>query len=223
MKGTRLRTQRLSIRAALTVALAAAGLAAFTASAYATFTLTTGTLKLTNGSPKGTPPSSGSWVTLPSKDLGELPFQNALTGAASPSYTLILGSTATGLLLGQAQPNGGIFGPLTYFGPALFSAYTTSGSAPLLTFSGSAKETGLRTLTGGNLNGLTIAYNGGSYNVGTQFGTGKDIVKGLLGTITGNATETSKAIILLTWETSLLEPGFSLYDAQFHWEGTYIP
>jgi hypothetical protein len=227
MKARRfLRTHRLSIQTTVTVALAAVGLAAFTASAYATFTLSTGTLKLTNGTTKGTPPG-GSWVELTSKDPGGGAFENPAGLAENPDYTLILGSGATGLELGQAQPTGGIFGPLTYFGLAipsdLFSALTLTGSAPSLTFSGSASETGTRTLTGGNLLGLRILYAGSLYNVATQTGSGPDIVIPLEGTITGNATKANKATILLHWETALLEPGFSLFNALFHWEGLYTP
>jgi len=219
------RSQRLSMRAAVTVALTALGVAAFAASADATFTLTTGALKLTNGTTTGTPPK-GSWVELLSKDLGGSPFENPASGAENKDYTLILGSGATGLLLGRAQPNGGIFGPLTFFGSKsageLFSANTIAGSQPLLTFSGSAAEEGTRPLTGGNLNGLMIAYAGSLYNVETQFNKTKDIVIPLAGTITGDATG-NKSTILLTWSTSLLEPGFSLFNALFHWQGTYTP
>ena len=216
----RLRTQRMSIRSVLTVVLAVTGLAAFTASAYATFTLNSGTLKLTNGTTTGTPPK-GSWVELLNKDIGGAPFNNPLSTAEDHDFTLIDGSTATGLLLGRAQPNGGIFGPLTFFGPALFSV--DDRTAPSLLFSGSAKTTTARTLVGGFLDGLEILYNGGLYNVGTHFGTGQHIVQGLLGTITGDATLPGKATILLTWQTALLEPGFSLYNASFHWEGVYTP
>jgi hypothetical protein len=224
MKGRRIsRTRRLSIRAAVTVALTALGVAAFAASADATFTLTTGALKLTNGTSTGTPPS-GSWVELLSKDLGGSPFENPASGAENKDYTLILGSGATGLLLGKAQPNGGIFGPLTFFGSKsegeLFSANTIAGSQPLLTFEGGASSKGTRALTGGNLNGLMIAYAGSLYNIETQFNKTKDIVIPLAGTITGASG--SEPTILLTWSTSLLEPGFSLFNALFHWQGTYI-
>jgi hypothetical protein len=221
-----LRTQRLSIMAALTVALVV-GLTAFVASAGADFTLKTGALQLTNGNTKGTPPKSGSWVELLSKDPGGEPFLNPASTAENHFLTLINGSTAEGLLLGKSQSSG-IFGPLTYFGETttkdLFSALTLPGSDPLFTFSGSDTDTGTRALLGGNLLGLDIEYAGGLYRVGTLFGAkGGDIVQSLTGTITGNALETGKATVVLNWSTALLEPGFSLYNALFRWEGTYIP
>jgi hypothetical protein len=222
-----LRTQRLSILAALAVALAA-GLTAFASSAGANFTLSTGALKLTNGNTKGAPPESGSWVELLNKTPGGEPFLNPASTAENHFLTLINGSAAEGLLFGKAQPTGGIFGALTYFGETttkdLFSALTLPGSDPLLVFSGTDTETGTRVLLGGNLLGLDIQYAGGLYRVGTLFGaTGGDISQALLGTITGNALQTGKATIVLNWSTGLLEPGFSSYNALFHWEGTYIP
>lgn len=225
MKARRyLRTHRLSILAAFTVALAAVGLTAFVASAGADFTLSTGALRLKDGSTKGTPPT-GSWVELLNKETGA-PFENGASEAANKDYSLILGEGAgtVGLLLGKAQPTGGIFGPLTYFGLAipadLFSAYTVASSDPVLTFSGKDSDTETRALLGGNLLGLTILYAGATYKVGTLFGTGLDIVKGLLGTITGSALS-SRNTILLTWETALLENGFEDFNALFHWEGSY--
>src|SRR6202046_1806726 len=216
-------TQRLSILAALTVALAVA-LTAFVASAGADFTLSTGALKLTNGSTTGPTPSSGSWVELLNKDPGGKPFLKPASTAENHYLTLINGSTSEGLLLGTSQSSG-IFGPLTYFGEKtnsdLFSALTLSGSKPFLVFSGKDNQTGTRLLLGGNLLGLDIEYAGGLYRVGTLFGaSGGDIVKSLTGEITGNALSKTNTI-LLGWTTGLLEPGFSLYNAQFHWEGTY--
>jgi hypothetical protein len=222
-----LRTQRLPILAALIVALAAVGLTAFVASAGADFTIRTGRLQLTNGSTSGSPPSSGSWVELLNKDPGGSPFINPASTAANLALTLINGTGAEGLLFGTAQPGGGIFGPLTYFGQTLqadlFSALTLPGSSPFLTFSGAHNATGSRELLGGNLLGLDIEYAGGLYRVGTEFGaTGGDIVQSLTGLIHGNILSTTNpATILLNWITSLLEPGFSLYNAQFHWVGTY--
>jgi len=223
-----LRTPRLSILAALTVAIAAVGLTAFVASAGADFTIETGSLKLTNGGP-GTPPS-GSWVELTSKDAGGEPFNNPASGASNHFLTLILGSGAgDGLKFGTAQPNGGIFGPLTYFGEAiptdLFDAVTLTGSAPLLVFSGIDTQTVPRILlAGSNLLGLFIAYAGGLYNVQTEYNTIKDTQFPLRGLIVGNAlSKTNPATILLNWSTGLLEPGFSLYNALFNWVGTYLP
>jgi hypothetical protein len=222
-------TQRLSILAALVVALAAVGLTAFVASAGADFTLSTGALQLQNGSTTGTPPSSGSWVELLNKTPGGAPFLNPASTAANDLYTLINGSGAVGLLLGKAQPNGGIFGPLTYFGQQivtdLFSALTLPGSAPTLTFSGSETAKGARALLAGNLLGLDIQYNGGLYNVQTEFNTIKDTFLPLRGLIVGNALATGKSAptILLHWATGLLEEGFNAYNALFHWVGTYIP
>ncbi len=223
-----LRTQRRSILAAVTVMLAAIGLTAFVATAGADFTIRTGKLQLTNGSTTGSPPTSGSWVELYDKVNGA-PFINPASTALNHALTLINGSGAEGLLFGTAQPSGGIFGPLTYFGGTepidLFSALTLPGSDPLLSFSGKDNESGTRGLLGGNLLGLDIQYAGSLYRVGTDFGTaGGDIVVPLSGTITGNALSASEpATILLTWVTALLEPGFSLYNAQFHWVGTYTP
>jgi hypothetical protein len=223
-----LRTHRLSILAALIVALAAVGLTAFVASAGADFHIAVGRLELTNGSTDGTPPLSGSWVELLNKDPGGAPFFNPASTAENKNLTLINGKGAEGLLFGKAQPNGGIFGPLTYFGEEtptdLFSAVTLPGAAPLLIFSGTDTETGNRELLGGNLLGLDIEYAGSLYNVQTEFNTIKDTVLPLRGLIHGNAlSPTKRATILLHWATGLLEPGFSLYIALFDLVGTYIP
>jgi hypothetical protein len=225
MKARRyLRTHRLSIWMAVTVALTAIGLTAFVASAGAEFTLSTGALKLTNGT-TGTP-LQGSWVELLNKETGA-PFENGASEAANKDYSLILGTGAVGLLLGTSQPTGGIFGPLTYFGlriPSdLFSLDNLARSQlAFLLFSGTDSETGTRALLGGNLLGLQILYAGASYKVGTLFGSGPDIVKGLTGTITGNALSTrDPATILLHWETALLENGFEAFNALFHLEGQY--
>jgi hypothetical protein len=216
-----LRTQRLPMLAALTVALAAVGLTAFVASAGADFTTGIGTsLKLTNGSTTGTPPSSGSWVELLSKTTGA-PFLNPATTAASLAYTLINGSGVEGLLFGTSQ-SGGIFGPLTYFQEKtpidLFSALTLPGSDPLLTFSGSDSATGAHALLAGNLSGLDIVYAGNLYRVGTLVGPGPDIVQPLSGLLDGNALS-GTATVTLHWETALLENGFEGFNALFHWVG----
>jgi hypothetical protein len=219
-----LRTHRLSILAALSVTIAAVGLMAFVASAGADFTLSTGSLQLTNGTTTGTPPG-GSWVLLQDKTTGA-PFENPSTGAANEAYSLILGSGAEGLLLGQAQPDGGIFGPLTYFGgtnPAeLFSAVTLTGSAPVLTFSGTDTSTGAHQLLGGNLLGLYIVYGGALYKVATLVGSGPDVLQALSGLLDGSALS-GNATITLHWKDALLEPAFALYNALFQWVGTYVP
>jgi hypothetical protein len=221
-----LRTHRLSILAALIVALAA--LTAFAATAGADFNIEAGALKLTNGSTTGSPPSSGSWVELLNKDPGGLPFFNPASTAENKNLTLINGSGAEGLLFGTSQSSG-IFGPLTYFGEEtntdLFSALTLPSAKPLLTFSGTDTQTAARALLGGNLLGLDILYAGSHYNVQTAFTTIKDTLFPLRGLIVGNALATGKnaAVILLKWATGLLEPGFSLYNALFNWVGTYIP
>lgn len=220
--------RRLRGRTALAVALAGLGLSAFAAtSAQADFTLSGGTLTLQDGSTTGTPPSSGSWVKLPTDDPRASPayFDNLASTGASGEYTLINGSRSTGLLLGRAQTTGGIFGPLTPFGgpsPTYdFDAFTVTGSAPQFTFTGAATNTGTRTLTRGDLSGLRISYGGGTYDVSTTEATATKHIVPLRGTITGNATRS--ATITLDWTSDLVEPGFSAYQAQFHWVGTYTP
>jgi hypothetical protein len=226
------RPLRMSFRTALVLAVAAVGLTAFTASASASFTLKTGTLKLTNGSTTGSPPS-GSWVTLPTDNpLAEPPFFKNLattwTGTPAGEYTLIDGSEAgKDLTLGAAQTSGGIFGPLTSFGATLpastFYAFTVSGSTPSFTFTGSASGAGTRTLTAGDLTGLRISYGGNTYDVSTSAASGGNHTVPLKGTITGDATKAKKATITLDWTTNLNEPGFELYEAQFQWVGVYTP
>jgi hypothetical protein len=214
--------RRASTRAALVLAAVAIGLTAFAGSASANFTLNTGTLRLENGSSSGTPPSGGSWVTLPTDDPSAVPnvFRNTTTTAASTDYTLIDGTAAgVGLRLGVAQPGGGIFGPLTTFNGVPFSGHTLS--APTFTFAGNDSDTGTRPLTAGELN-LRITYNGATYNVATTKTGGGTRVVPLAGSITGNATGTG-ARITLDWTTDLDEPGFSPYTAHFHFEGLYSP
>lgn len=217
-------SRRLSTRAVLVLAAVAIGLTAFAGSASANFTLNSGTLKLINGSSTGTPPSGGSWVTLPTDNPAAVPnvFLNTSTNAASQAYTLIDGTApGAGLRLGAAQPGGGIFSTLTTFQHIPFSAHTLS--APSLTFAGADTATGARTLTSGSID-LRITYNGATYNVSTSTSPGGTRVKPLHGTITGNATSTNPtARITLDWTTDLDEPGFSPYTAQFHWEGVYNP
>jgi hypothetical protein len=226
-----LRTHRLSILAALTAALAAVGLMAFVASAGADFNIETGTLLLANGGTTTTPPT-GSWVLLSNKTTG-VPFDNSSTKAANQAYTTIDGSApGVGLTFGAAQPGGGIFGPLTVFnaggGGVPFDAITLVGSDPLLTFSGTDSQTGVRTLLGGNLLGLWIAYAGALYDVETQYNTfnnsNADTQFPLRGQIVGNtlATKPPFATILLNWATGILEdPDFAAYNALFNWVGTY--
>jgi hypothetical protein len=217
-----LRTPRLSMLAALTVALAAIGLTAFVASAGADFTTNLGSsLRLTNGTP-APGPTTGSWVELLGKDPGQSPFINPSSTALDQALTLINGTTAEGLLFGQSQ-TGGIFGPLTYFNGTepidLFSALTLPGSDPLLTFSGADNTSGAHALLApSNLLGLDISYAGGTYRVGTVLGSGPNVVQGLGGLLDGNPLS-ANAIVTLNWETALQEPGFSLFNALFHWVG----
>lgn len=221
MSITNTRSARRSRRSAtaLAVGLAVLGFGTFATSASANFTINTGTLVLNNGSTSGTPPSSGSWVTLPSDHAGTVPFQNTTTTAASPSYTLINGFGA-GLRFGATQPSGGIFGTLTTFNGTTFSARTSS--APDLTFAGGRTDLGTRTLVAGDLSGLTIAYGGGTYDVSTTSAAGGKHTVPLHGTISGNA-DLNTSVITLDWTSDLVEPGFSTYKAKFHWVGVYKP
>jgi hypothetical protein len=217
--------RRMSIRAVLVLAAIATSLTAFAGSASADFTLNTGTLKLINGSQTGSPPVSGSWVTLPTDNPLASPnfFPNSTTTAASTQYTLIDGTAAgAGLRLGVAQPGGGIFSTLTTFQGVPFSLVNLEPST--LTFAGADNGAGTRTLTRGNLTGLRILYGGNTYNVGTTSTSGGDRIVPLHGTITGNATATNPtARITLDWTTNLTEPGFDLYTAQFHLDTVYNP
>ena len=219
-----LRTQRLSVLAALTVALAAVGLMSFAASAGADFNLELGLLLFQNGNGNGTPPA-GSWVLLINRSTKQL-FLNSSSGAANLGYTFILGSApGVGLELGRAQPTGGIFGPLTNFngggGPALFSALTLTGSKPLLTFSGAINGTGSRALlAGSNLLGLYISYGGQLYNIGTQFAPFTDGVQTLTGLADGNLL-TKTGTITLHWSTAILLAPFNEYNALFHLVANY--
>lgn len=219
------------------LALAVLGLTAFAASASAQFTLNSGTLSLTDGTVDGDPPS-GSWVELPTDKPASPPYfanpSSSWTGTTegeppvtTGQYTLIknkdslLGSTA--LELGSTQPTGGIFGNSTdQFGGAPFYAVTTS--APTLHFYGSATDTGTRKLKWGNLSGLEIVYKEGTYDVSTTSKPGGKHVVPLTGHIIGDATDPENpALITLDWTSDLVEPGFSDYQAHFHWEGHYIP
>lgn len=216
-------SRRVSTRAVLVLAAVALGLTAFAGSASAHFTLNSGTLRLVNGSQTGTPPSSGSWVRLPTDDPFAVPnfFPNTSTQAASTEYTLIDGTAAGfGLRLGVAQPGGGIFSRATTFQHVPFTVVNTTAST--LTFDGSDSAAGTRTLINGDLSGLRISYGGATYNVGTTSSTGGDRIVPLRGSITGNATTTG-ARITLDWTTNLTEVGFSPYTAQFHWDGIYSP
>jgi hypothetical protein len=217
--------RRMSIRAVLVLAAAAIGLTAFAGPASAEFTLSGGTLRLVNGSQTGTPPSSGSWVRLPTDDPFATPnvFLNTSTLAASTEYTLIDGTApGFGLRLGVAQTGGGIFSRATTFQHVPFTIVNTSAST--LTFQGSDSDTGTRTLTGGDLSGLRVSYGGSTYNVGTNATPGGDRIVPLHGSITGNATSTSPtARITLDWTTNLTETGFAPYTAQFHWDAIYNP
>jgi hypothetical protein len=217
--------RRMSIRAVLVLAAVAVSLTAFAGSASAHFVLSGGTLRLVNGSQTGTPPSSGSWVRLPTDDPTAVPnyFSNTSSLAASPEYTLIDGTAAGfGLRLGVAQPAGGIFSNATTFNHVPFTIVNTEAST--LTFDGADNGTGTRTLTGGNLTGLRISYGGATYNVGTTATPGGDRIVPLHGSITGNATSTSPtARITLDWTTNLTETSFFPYTAQFHLDAIYNP
>jgi hypothetical protein len=215
----------VSTRAVLVLAAVAISLAAFAGSASANFTLNKGTLKLVNGSRTGAPPSFGSWVRLLTDDPTAVPnfFPNPTTTATTTEYTLIDGSAAGAALhLGAAQPGGGIFGPQTTFNGLPFSAVTHV--APTLTFAGTDSDTTTRTLVHGNILGLTITYNGATYDVSTSSTSGPDRIVPLHGEIIGNATSTNPtARITLDWTTDLTQAPFTPYRAQFHWEGTYNP
>jgi hypothetical protein len=216
------RSRRASARALLISAAVAVGVAALAGPASADFTLNTGTLKLENGGNRGSPPTTGSWVRLPTDDPLARPnfFTNTTSTATTTEYTLINGSTAnTSLRFGAAQPTGGIIGPLTTFNGAPFSAVTVS--APTLRFAGNHSDAGTRTLVSGELDGLRITYNGGTYDVSTNTSAGGTRTVPLHGTITGSTTSGS-ARITLDWTTDLDEPGFSPYRAQFHWAGVYL-
>lgn len=217
--------RRLSLRALLVLGLATVGLTAFAGAASATFTLSTGTLTLTDGSTTGTPPSGGSWVTLPTDDPLASPnyFSNAASTAASPQYTLINGSASSGLQLGTTQASG-IFGALTSFGgpSPTYDFFAKTTVAPTLTFDGSATGSGTRALTAGNLSGFAITYGGNDYDVSTTEATARKHIVPLNGSITGDATNRRVgARIVLDWTSDLVEPGFDLYQARFHLEGIY--
>jgi hypothetical protein len=227
---------RRSSLAALVVACAAMGLAAFTASASANFTLSSGLLELVNGTTTGTPPEGGSWVSLP-EDAAEATgfgtFLNGATTAANQEYTLIDGEgSGAGLELGKYQATGGIFGPLTDFGetaPGLpFEAITVEKegtetyASPSLTFEGTATGGSTRNLVGGTLAALSIVYNSSDYYVGAAFGlTGGNFIESLTGTITGNPNISGNAKITLLWRTHIAQSPFNPWDAHFHFVATY--
>jgi hypothetical protein len=215
----------MSIRAVLVLAAVAVSLTAFAGSAGAHFVLNQGTLRLINGSQTGSPPSSGSYVTLPTDNPLAVPnfFPNNTTTASSTQYTLIDGTApGFGLQLGVAQPGGGIFSTLTTFQGTPFSLVNLEPST--LTFDGADNATGTRTLTTGNLTGLRILYGGNTYNVGTTSTPGGDRIVPLHGSIHGNATSTNPtARITLDWTTNLTEPGFDTFTARFHLEAVYNP
>jgi hypothetical protein len=216
------------------LALALFGLASFTTAANANFTLSSGTIRLTDGS-GATDPPSGSWVTLPADTASTTPpyFTNpstTWTGSPDGKYTLIKRAdsvlASTGLRLGRIQSAGGIFGDATdTFGFAPWQAITTTtattGATPTLTFSGTAAGTGTRTLVSGDLSGLRIRYGGGTYDVSTTQAAGGKHTVPLTGEIVGATT--SSPTITLDWTSDLVEPGFSPYRAHFRWVGTYTP
>jgi hypothetical protein len=211
-------SRRATVLAAL--ALALFGSAAFTTAAHADFTLNSGRLTLTAGSTTGNPPT-GSWVSLPLDAGGGAYFTNSSstwTGTPDGFFTRIQPGT-TGLTLGASQPSGGIVGSATDTLVGLqFTLVTTS--APSLTFDGLASGVGTRLLTGGDLTGLRLEYNGGTYNVGTGFGPGADRIQSLTGEITGSTTSSVNRITL-SWTTDLTEPGFNILRATFQLVGTY--
>jgi hypothetical protein len=223
--------QQLSLRTALVLAVTAVGFTAFTASASANFTLSTGTVLLTNGSTTGTPPTTGSWVRLPedaTEGKGQGTFINAASEAANHEYTLVKGSASKpGLELGAIQVGEeDIFGPLTKFGPTIAESvtfYAFTKAAPELTFAGKDNEAGTRNLSSGTLP-VWIEYGGQEYDVdATTSGKPKSKYIVLLkGTIKGDATKAG-ATITLEWTTHIEQAPFNPYDAEFKWVGTYTP
>jgi hypothetical protein len=211
-------SRRATALAALVLALF--GTAVFTAAASANFTLNSGRVTLHPGGTTGNPPT-GSWVALPSDDGGGAYFTNpnsTWTGTPDGFYTRIQPGT-TGLTLGGAQLAGGIIGTSTdTFAGLPWTLISTS--APSLTFSGNATDAGTRTLTGGDLTGLRVTYNGSLFNVGTGFGPGADRIHSLTGSITGSTANPANKITL-TWTTDLTEAPFATFRAHFQLVGTW--
>jgi hypothetical protein len=218
-------SRRATALAALVLALF--GSALFTAAASANFTLNSGKITLTAGATTGNPPA-GSWVALPTDNPAATPpyFTNPSStwvGTPDTYYTRIQPGTV-GLTLGAAQPSGGITGSTTdTFNGLPWSL--VSVSAPVLTFAGSHSDTvNTRQLTGGDLTGLRVRYNGTTYTVGTAFGPGPHRIQSLTGSIVRSTTGTgaNAATISLTWQTDLTEPGgFGAFRAHFQLVGTY--
>lgn len=245
MSSTLFHSTHASRRAMLPLALTFAallGLLAFAASARADFTLNSGEIHFgpVVTPDTGNPPSSNSWVSLPTDNTKAKPnyFQNPTTtwtGTPKGLYTLIGGfnvsgeieTPVTGLTLGGAQPSGGIIGNDTNtFAGEPFSLFTVLGSAPDLTFSGSDSETTPRQLTAGDLSGLRVLYQGQTYHVGTTVAGGENQTVPLHGSIIGSTTDPENpATITLAWKTNLTasDPGFEPYEAEFHLVGTYTP
>ncbi len=211
-------SRRATALAALVLALV--GTAVFTSAASANFTLNSGRITLHAASLTGTPPT-GSWVSLPLDAGGGAYFTNpstTWTGAQDGLFTRIQPGT-TGLTLGGTQPSGGIIGGSTDTFAGL-PWVLISTSDPTLTFSGNATDAGTRVLTGGDLSGLRVLYNGTLYNVGTGFGPGAHRIHSLTGEITGSTTSATNKITL-TWVTDLTEAPFGPYRAHFQLVGTW--
>ena len=226
-------------RVALAAALAVVGLGSFAGAASATFTLSAGSIQLTDGSTSGNPPS-GSWVSLPTDDPTATPpyFQNPTTtwsGTPTGLYTVIrkgknAGGNAVGLVLGRPSQSD-ILGdltdpfnrvPFTLFTRADTPASNPTWAGPTLTFDGSASSTGTRRLLRGDLTGLWVSYGGNSYYVGTAESSATGRIAPLTGSITGNATRSGAATITLNWNTDLASPyapGFEPYQARFQLVG----
>lgn len=213
----------------MALVLAALGLAVQTATASADFTLSSGTLSLTDGD--NSSPPNGSWVELPQDPPATGFFVNTTstwTGGTG-QYTLIKNANSdtstTALELGGTQSSSGeIFGDTTdQFAGTPFYAITTND--PTLTFSGTASDTGTRTLVSGDLSGFEIVYNGVTYDVGTTEATGGDHVVPLHGEIIGAVGGKTPPTITLDWTTDLTKNAgnFSPFQAHFHLEGDYTP
>jgi len=219
-------SRRATVLAALVLALF--GTAVFTAAASANFTLNSGRITPIQGGTTGNPPT-GSWVALPTDNPAATPpyFTNpssTWSGTPDTYYTRIVpGAVPTGLILGTAQPSGGIIGSQTdTFNGLPWDLVTVS--APVLTFAGNHNDVGPRALTGGNLTGLRVRYAGNTYTVGTAFGAGPHRILPLTGSIVRSTTGTgaNRATIHLTWDTDLTEPGgFGTFRAHFQFTGTY--
>ncbi|MDO8189543.1 hypothetical protein Q5424_27645 [Conexibacter sp. JD483] len=224
-------------RAVVAAALAVAGLGSLAGAANADFTLSSGTIQLTDGATSGNPPAN-SWVSLPTDDNTATPnyFQNPSTtwsGTPSGLFTVIRkgnsgGGSAAGLALGRVTTN--IVGNLTDpFNTVPFTLQTRAatptsnpGWTPSLTFSGSASSAGTRSLVRGDLSGLWVSYGGNDYYVGTGSSAATGRIAPLTGSITGDATRSGRATITLNWNTDLASPyapGFEAYQAKFQLVG----